>query len=135
MASQTCMICGVSTPIPGEFQITKARETYPDPDETELKIHIRRKHSLEEMQKYIDPAEVKRKAANRKAIESGEAMEQETEANPYTEDVVSALFEKARGGKKPKAARKQVKKKSTSAEEEEESSPAVEEEANVEGNE
>jgi hypothetical protein len=91
MTKTACMICGREPPF--DFQITRERDKEADPDRKELEIHIKRTHSLEEMQRHINPGR-KRKA---KAGEEGEQPEQEGEESVKTDDVVAELFKKEGG--------------------------------------
>ena len=85
MTKSACMICGKEPPF--DFQITRERDKEQDPDRKELEIHIKRNHSLEEIQKHANPAEFGR----RKKAKVDE-QEQEGEEAVKTDDVVAELF-------------------------------------------
>ena len=96
MTKSACMICGKEPPF--DFQITRERDKEQDPDRKELEIHIKRNHSLEEIQKHANPSEFGR----RKKAKANE-QEQEGEEAVKTDDVVAELF-KEEGTKTTKSA-------------------------------
>ena len=60
------------------FIITRERDKEQDPDRKELKIHIKRNHSLEEIQKHANPSEYnRRKKAKGEKKGKGEEQEQQ----------------------------------------------------------
>jgi hypothetical protein len=94
MTKTACMICGKEPPF--EFQITRERDKEQDPDRKELEIHIKRNHSLEEIQKHANPSEYGR----RKKAKADEQEQQEQEGEPAvkTDDVVAELFKEEKTG-------------------------------------
>jgi hypothetical protein len=48
--ARECPICGEE---PTE-KITATRETFPDPSRTELEIHVKRNHTIDEMRKHLN---------------------------------------------------------------------------------
>ena len=86
------MICGKEPPF--DFQITRERDKEQDPDRKELEIHIKRNHSMEEIQKHVDPSAVKKKKAKG---DEQEQQEQEGEEAVKTDDLVAELFKKEEG--------------------------------------
>jgi hypothetical protein len=85
------MICGREPPF--DFQITRERDKEADPDRKELEIHIKRNHSLEEMQRHLNPGQ-RRKAKAGGEQEQGQQQEQEGEEAIKTDDIVAELFKK-----------------------------------------
>jgi hypothetical protein len=83
------MICGREPPF--DFQITRERDKEADPDRKELEIHIKRNHSLEEMQRHLNPGQ--RRKAKAGEQEQGQ-QEQEGEEAIKTDDIVAELFKK-----------------------------------------
>ena len=111
MTKTACMLCGKEPPF--EFQITRERDKEQDPDRKELEIHIKRKHSLDEIQKHLNPSEFNKKKALKEKRAKGEEQEQEQEQEQEgevavkTDDLVAELINKASGsgGNKPSASR------------------------------
>jgi hypothetical protein len=111
MTKTACMICGREPPF--DFQITRERDKEADPDRKELEIHIKRNHSLEEMQKHLNPSEFNRKKkAKADQQQEQEQQEQEGEESINTDDIVAQLLKKegisssAAGGTRSSAARR-----------------------------
>ena len=112
------MICGKEPPF--DFQITRERDKEQDPDRKELEIHIKRNHSLEEIQKHANPAEFGRR---KKA--KADKQEQEGEEAVKTDDVVAELFKEEKTGTTKSASRSRSRGGSSRSRRSTRSTPAV----------
>ena len=79
--TKECPICGDE---PTE-KIKVSRETYPDPSRTELEIHIKRNHTMDEIQKHANKG---KKKESEKAIESDvdKVISEILDGSPKSED-------------------------------------------------
>jgi predicted nucleotidyltransferase len=122
MTKTACMICGKEPPF--DFQITRERDKEQDPDRKELEIHIKRNHSLEEIQKHANPSEFGR----RKKAKADEQQEQEGEEAVKTDDMVAELFKEEKTGTTKSASRSRSSRGSSRSRRSTRSTPAVVEE-------